>query len=110
MDTFTKMMEEVNTRTTYFWDVAGWSALRRSDGKKGQAQSYWIRNFQHKTVAFLSVRGNLCLTGPNGDTGKPVRRFKFKSTGTNCDNDIQLKQAVRYAYLLLQRPVKSKRK
>lgn len=88
--------------TIIFNDIDDWSAVWYAS--RNTLHPYFIYNKKGKYVAFLSARA--------GDLGLCRRDGTLRFTGSNFNTNTKkgLKQAVRYAYLLLQKPLKSKDK
>ena len=90
-----KVTEE-NTNTEVFTDVAGWKAISIVENKNGGP--FWIYDDKGQHVAFLSHEGHLDILPKIFKLGtSKVDSIKF-------DPKTELKQAMRYVYLTLQRP------
>lgn len=80
-------------RTKVFEDVDGWKAVRL-EGASGITKAYSIFDENNIHVAFISSNGQLNIR----------KNERLESTDRIFDTDTELKQAVQYTYLTLQKP------
>lgn len=112
--TFTKYalrmkLDRKETRTfnklvTVYPDIDNWRACRVTPGHKGFSQAYSIHTSRGKYVAFIKADGDFFMTHTIKKFQVVLRQFntgKYPNTG-------ELKQAVRYAYLLYKQSSKKK--
>ena len=86
-----------NGKKTIFPDIAGWSAISTSkEERPGYEYTHFIFDNRSKNVAFINANGVLSIIGTDRNSYKTDRKFKPST---------ELKQAVRYVYLMLQNPI-----
>ena len=88
-------------RRKVYKDIERWSTYRVTAGAKGFKQSYSIRDSEGNTVAFIQTDGDFFMYNDFGVILCNFNTGLFPNTG-------ELKQAVRYAYLLHQKPIRKK--
>lgn len=90
--------------TIIFENIDSYKAVRVTNGTRGITQAYSIYNSAGDCVAFLGSSGWFhLLNTDNALRQNNIRQFHFQTTGIDCDNDKELEQVVRYAYLLTQK-------
>lgn len=89
-----------DTDTKIYTDVDGWKAIGISENNDNSGP-FWIYDSKGTNVAFLSQEGQLSLVeGYNG-----MGSMNLNDTDRTFDPETQLKQAVRFAYLITQKPL-----